>query len=93
MRTFDWKYQSPVAEPPLRFLHSESSLSSVKLDLFRRWSTQSLIASLAPGQPSALQTHADGTVMEGHHRLFVLREQGIDIDALPRELLRRESGD
>jgi hypothetical protein len=29
--------------------------------------------------------------MEGHHRLTVLRERGVDIDTLPRELFLPES--
>jgi len=44
-----------------------------------------LIDSLRPGQAGALKARADGTVLEGHHRLLVLRERGVDIDALPRE--------
>jgi protein-tyrosine phosphatase len=53
--------------------------------------TDRLIESLRPGQPAALKTKADGTVLEGHHRLTVLRERGVDIDTLPRELLQQES--
>ena len=29
----------------------------------------------------------DGTMMEGHHRIYVLRERGVDVDALLREYL------
>jgi hypothetical protein len=43
-----------------------------------------------PGKPGALQARPDGIVLEGHHRLVVLRERGVDIDGLPRELLPRE---
>ncbi len=49
--------------------------------------TDRLIDSLRPGQPGALKARADGTVFEGHHRLVVLRERGVDIDTLPRELV------
>ena len=52
--------------------------------------TADLIASLRPGQSWALKTRPDGTVLEGHHRLVVLRERGIDIDTLPREVPRQE---
>ena len=79
-----------MAEPPLRFLHSEAILSDVKLERFRGLATSDLIASLRPGQSGALKTRADGTVLEGHHRLVVLRERGIDVDALAREVLRQE---
>lgn len=53
--------------------------------------TDRFIESLRPGQPGALKARADGTVLEGHHRLAVLRERGVDIDTLPREPVPRES--
>jgi len=80
----------PLAEPPLRFLHSEAILSEVKLERIRTVANAELIESLRPGQPGALKTRLDGTVLEGHHRLVVLRERGIDIDVLPREVLPHE---
>jgi hypothetical protein len=80
-----------MTEPPLRFLHSAAVLSQIKLGEFRKMTTDRLIESLRPGQPAALKTRVDGTVLEGHHRLAVLRERGVDIDALPRELLLPES--
>lgn len=80
-----------MAEPPLKFLHSEAILSQVKLGQFRMVSTAQIVESLRPGQNAALRARADGTVLEGHHRLVVLRERGIDIDALPREVVPRDS--
>jgi hypothetical protein len=74
-------------EPPLRFLHSESSLSVAKLAQLRSVATADLVRSLEPGQPGALKTRPDGTVLEGHHRLFLLRERGFDVNVLPREIL------
>lgn len=44
-----------------------------------------LIRSLCPGEPGALKVKPDGTIMDGHHRVYVLRERGLDIDALPRK--------
>lgn len=79
-----------MAEPPLRFLHSEAILSQVKLDRFRTMATAELLKSLRPGESGALRTRADGTVLEGHHRLVVLGERGIDVDVLPREVLPLE---
>ena len=79
-----------MAEPPLRFLHSEAILSQVKLERFRALSTAELVESLRPGQSGALRTRPDGTVLEGHHRLMVLRERGIDVDVLSRETLPQE---
>ncbi len=63
----------------------------MKLGEFRKLATDRLIESLRPGQPAALKARADGTVLEGHHRLAVLRERGVEIDALPRELVAKES--
>lgn len=77
--------------PELRFLHSESLMSSVKLDALRRLSTDVLKLSLRPGQPGALKVRPDGIVLDGHHRLRILLERSENIDGLPREILERES--
>ena len=79
-----------MAQPPLRLLHSEALLSRVKLDQFRRLSTVELIESPALGRAGALKARPDGTVLDGHHRLVVLRERGVNVDALPREVLPQE---
>lgn len=80
-----------MTTPPLRFLHAKNTLSQLKLQRFRGKSTGDLIDSLMPGKPGALKTRIDGTVLEGHHRLAVLNERGIDIHALPREVIPRET--
>jgi hypothetical protein len=51
----------------------------------RKRSTQEIIDSLKPGAQEALQVKADGTVMQGNHRIKVLEERGVDVNALPRE--------
>ena len=76
-----------MAQPPLRLLHSEAMLNSVKLEHFRRFSADELIESLALGKPGALKARPDGTVLDGHHRIVVLRERGISVDTLPREIV------
>ena len=76
--------------PKLRFLHSEKALNRVKLDIFRRLSTADLKASLAPGQKGSLKVRADGTVLDGHHRLSVLVERSEDIEQLSREIIEKE---
>jgi hypothetical protein len=70
---------------PLKSLHSEGLLSQPKLAAFRKLSTDELIDSLLPGESGALKVKPDGTIMDGHHRIHVLRERGIDVDALLRE--------
>ena len=82
-----------MAQPPLRLLQPDAILSKVKLDQFRRLSTAELIASLRPGTPGALKTRPDGTVLDGHHRIVVLRERDVGVDALPREVLPQQARD
>lgn len=82
-----------MAQPPLRLLHSEAILSKVKLDQFRRLATAELIESLALGRPGALKARPDGTVLDGHHRIVVLRDRGVNVDARPREVVPQEVGE
>jgi hypothetical protein len=74
-----------VEKGPLKPLHAEGSLSQPKLAAFRKLSREDLIGSLRPGEPGALKVKPDGTIMDGHHRIYVLRELDVDVDALPRE--------
>jgi hypothetical protein len=54
---------------------------------FRKLTTDELIASLRPGEPGALKARPDGTLMEGHHRIYILRERSVEVDKLPREIV------
>jgi len=76
--------------PPLKPLHSKSSFIELKLAQMRELSTEMLVSSLAPGQRDCLKTRADGTIIDGHHRIHVLRERGVDVDGLPREIVAKE---
>jgi hypothetical protein len=76
--------------PPLKPLHPEHSLSQAKLAQLRFLSTDTLKESLMPGKSEALKVRPDGTILDGHHRIHILRERGMDVDCLPREVLRRE---
>lgn len=78
-----------MSHPPLSPLHPDETLLLLKLEQFRRLSTADLCQSLAPGQPGALKTRIDGTIIDGHHRVMVLRERGINVDRLPREIVRK----
>jgi hypothetical protein len=73
--------------PPLIPLHPDDQLIRLKLELFRKLSTETLLQSLLPGQPGSLKARASGTILDGHHRLKVLRERGIDVDRLDRDIL------
>jgi hypothetical protein len=76
-----------MKNPPLQPLHLSSVLNQTKLNHYARLTTEELIGSLEPGKVGALKTRPDGTVIDGHHRLAVLRERGVDVDQLPREVL------
>ena len=78
-----------MQHPPLQPLHIDSVLSQVKLNHYARLTTEELIRSLEPGQIGALKTRPDGTVIDGHHRIAILRERGVDVDRLPREVLTK----
>jgi len=72
--------------PLLRPLHPLSSLSAAKLKMFDGMSSDVLRHSLSPGQEHCLKTKVDGTVLDGNHRIHVLRERGEKVDLLPREV-------
>jgi len=62
----------------------------VKLEQFRKLPTEQILELLKIGQAYSLKARPDGTLIEGHHRIKVLRERGIDVDALPREIVRKD---
>ena len=75
---------------PLKPLHSKSALVNSKLEKYARLSDQELINSLKPGQPGSLKVRPDGTIVDGHHRIKILRDRGVDVDSLPRDLIPKE---
>ena len=81
----------PAEAPKLILLHEASLLNAVKLEVFRRVSTSELMASLIPGQPGALKARSDGTLLDGHHRLTVLIERGVNVNLLARDIIEKES--
>jgi ParB-like chromosome segregation protein Spo0J len=48
--------------------------------------SEELLASLRPGRLDCLKTRPDGMILDGHHRLKVLRERGVNVNTLPREI-------
>ena len=76
--------------PALKALHPDTSLSPVKLAQLEPIPSAALITSLLPGQRDCLKTRLDGTIMDGHHRIHVLRARGVDVDQLPREIVVKE---
>ena len=76
--------------PPLKPLHPDSSLNTAKLAKFDRISTELLLASLVLEEEGCLKTRPDGTILDGHHRICVLRRRGVDVDSLPRDVVVKE---
>jgi hypothetical protein len=73
--------------PHLKPLHSDQTLSEAKLALFERMTSETLKTSLAPGLEHCLKSRPDGTMLDGHHRIFILRRRNEDVNALPREVI------
>lgn len=80
----------PPERPPLKSLHPESSLNPGKLAKMERLSTEDLLASLVPGLKDCLKTRPEGTILDGHHRIHVLRKRGVNVDHLPRDIVVKE---
>jgi hypothetical protein len=76
-----------MKNPPLQQLHDTSLLNQTKLKQYARLTTAELIQSLAPGEPGSLKVRDDGTILDGHHRIEILRQRGVNVDELPREVL------
>jgi hypothetical protein len=78
------------SQPPLKPLHADSSLIPLKLDKYGKLSDQELIDSLKPGQQGSLKVRLDGTIVDGNHRIKVLRDRGVHVDSLPREIIPKD---
>lgn len=79
-----------MKNPPLQALHITTALSQAKLNQYARLTTEQLKDSLMPGSPGALKVRPDGTIIDGHHRVTILRKRGVNVDDLPREIVRRK---
>lgn len=77
--------------PPLRPLHDDSLLSPAKLLTYDKASTEDLVESLKPGNRGSLKTRDDGTIIDGHHRIKILRDRKVAVDDPPREIVRRDT--
>jgi ParB-like chromosome segregation protein Spo0J len=74
----------------LKPIHADSSLIQSKLDKYGKLSDRELIDSLKPGQLGSLKVRPDGTIVDGHHRIKILRDRGVDVDSLPREVIPQD---
>jgi hypothetical protein len=80
----------PPQYPPLKPLHPNSSLNAGKLVKIERLSTDVPLASLLPEQEGCLKTRPEGTILDGHHRIHVLRQRGVDVDYLHRQVVVKD---
>jgi hypothetical protein len=78
-----------MSRPPLKPLHPETALIQSQLDYFSHLSTDDLTLSLQVGNKDSLKTRPDGTILDGHHGIAILRLRGLDVDALPREIISK----
>ncbi len=76
-----------MSQPPLKPLHTDSSLIKSKLEKYGKLTDRELIDSLKPGQQGSLKVRPDGTIVDGHHRIKILRDRGVDVDGLPWEII------
>jgi hypothetical protein len=74
--------------PPLKSLHAALVVS--KLIQLDRLTTSELLLTLKPGNPHCLKTRPDGTILDGHHRIHILRERGCAVDELLREIIAKD---
>jgi ParB-like chromosome segregation protein Spo0J len=79
-----------MEQPSLSSLHSDELLSGAKLEKMRGIASDELLESLRPGRLECLKTRPDGMILDGHHRIKVLRERGVSVDMLPREIHEKE---
>ena len=75
--------------PPLKPLHPDTSLNPGKLATMESLATEVIKRSLRPGLRVCLKTRPDGTILDGHHRIYVLRKHDVDVDDLPREIVAK----
>lgn len=58
--------------------------------MLERSTNSELIASLRVGERGSLKVRPDGTILDGHHRIHLLRERGVNVDELEREIIEKD---
>ena len=77
------------ATPTLEVSAFGRVVEPAKLAQIERLSTDTIQSSLLPGQRDSLKVRKDETILDGHHRVFALRARGVDVNALPREIVSK----
>lgn len=78
-------------QPPLKLLHAVTPLNNPTLAKLGQLTTEVLLESLLPGRDACLAARPDGTLLNGHHRIHILRARGIDIHSLPRQIIMNQA--
>ena len=79
----------PPKSPPLKSLHLDNYLKADKLAKIEKLSTEEICTTVRTGD-HCLKTRPDGTILEGHHRIYVLHRRGVDVDNLPRNVIVKD---
>ncbi len=66
-----------VYQSPLKSLHADGSLNKAKLAALEDLPTEVLKRTLLPGGRDALKARPDGTMLDGHHRIKILRDEAL----------------
>jgi len=79
-------------KPPLKPIHTKETLTSgsnkYSYEYWQKQSTRDILDSLKPGSEEPLRTKPDGRVFDGNTRVTILMERGIDVDSLPRVVIK-----
>jgi hypothetical protein len=78
-----------MENPPLRPLHLNSVLSRAKLNHYAGLTTEGFDTFTSARTNRRSQSTSRWTVIDGHHRIAVLRDRGIGVNELPREVLTK----
>lgn len=76
--------------PKLRRIHTAETLTSgssrYSYEYWGKQSTPAIVNSLRPGAANPLLVRADGRIVQGNTRIYILENRGYDVNSLPRVL-------
>jgi hypothetical protein len=79
--------RSGEAPPNLRLIHDEATIrSNPSFDYWNDRSIEEIVRSLRPETAMPLIVRADGTILDGNTRVWILRLRGYDVESLPRSV-------
>jgi RHS repeat-associated protein len=80
----------PKIPVPLKIIHLVPPLQgSASYQEWNKKSTQEIIESLDPKKDDGLKVYPDGAIANGNSRITVLKERGVDVDRLPRDVINK----